>query len=1088
MDKISRLINKAAQLSEKGEHKEALEIIGQVEKTANDIKDDKIWYRIVYVKGGIMEYLGRFQDAIINFEFALIKAKKISEKNTKSLEYKFEVLDTLDSIARLFYKMGRPEDSKLRCQEILKICDNIHEENPENMSIKLRIVNTSANIGLLLISMGSPDEGLERCKSALVTYQELSEKEPSNLNWLHNTSCCFINIGCVFKQKKCYEEAKKYYVKALKIQEKISEIYPSPESQVDIVRYMNDLGNLLVDEGCFQEANTKYEEALQIGNKLLEQNPDNAVYQSVVGGILNDIGSLLSKVGQIDNSKRRYKQALQIYAEPMQYMSLKTKSNTIIQLVQLNLDCAEAETNSYKKILYLREAFSTCKEYKAFFEYYGLNHERSLVMEAGLRAFVEYSMIVIKEEGDLDKRIIEYNQSIQAVEKMEIIEADENIKRLLSSAACYLHGRKLVNESLKPEGLDIKLVEQAKEQFKNARNSYEKATLCYCIYTGLLELENIENLDEEAASKIDLIREIINELSDKTDSNVISVFEEIISLLENREDRNKERFLKKLNEKILRIDYYALRQLFGHTSEKLAEYLKEPFSANVEYVNWKLRIKFNDPSNIKGILTIKANDKIIFDEPIGSKTEIVIPYIPDLKKENITFKTSEKEKVIVRPIEYGEFIEGINACILEYDCSSSLVINNNILNIAVVQLKYEIIKEDNVIKLTTDNTRNISDKSKIQAIREKEEAYKKKIHLILETIKDKVKVVVFPEFSVPFEYLPEIQKYADSSRIIIVAGSHYVTEDHLEEYKELFSTEIEDKDLRKNICPIIIPSSDIVHSEKMFAAKLERELFNEEGMTSGELNRILKVNDNLTIGVLICFEYLKNNLKERLIETCDIILVPQANPGPKRFIDTAIDDINNPQYSGNKTYVMVNGIFPFEGRLSGGSSGLISTLDKYSNNKQIEEIKSIEGVFEQFVLIASIDTGFSPARDAANAQVPIKTQYIPIIEEGEIFYKTEIELQKDIDAIKRIYSSLEKQKELIDEKEIYAKENIQAFIDLLEKINFCDKNNLKMLLESNKELIKKYSPLMYEKNIKRLKNLTLDEIKSKCCIILVPKV
>lgn len=322
---------------------------------------------------------------------------------------------------------------------------------------------------------------------------------------------------------------------------------------------------------------------------------------------------------------------------------------------------------------------------------------------------------------------------------------------------------------------------------------------------------------------------------------------------------------------------------------------------------------------------------------------------------------------------------------------------------------------------------------------------------------------------------------------MIISGSHYVTEDHLSGYIDLFASEIGDKDLRKNICPVIIPSSKIVHTEKMFAAKLERELFSEEGMIPGELNRILKVNDNLTIGILVCFEYLKNNLKERLIEACNVVLVPQTNPGPNRFIDTAIDDINNPQYSGNKTYIMANGIFSFEGKTSGGSSGVISTLDKYSNNKQINEIKSIEGIYEQFVLLTSIDIEFNSSRDTANAQVPIKIQYMPIVEEDEIYCKAETDLRKDIEAINRVIVDPEEKKKFISEKEKSTTESIQAFTNLLSRIKDYNKEDLKSVLETNSELIKRYSFLMYEKNIKNLKNLKLNEIKNKCCVIYVPK-
>lgn len=1089
IDNILRLADKAAKLSIKGMYKEALRSIDKAEKTASGIQDNDIWYRIYFIKGGIIENLGRFHEAKEYFEIALEKSKIVLEKDPNSVENQINVSDTLNRIAGLLFRIGKSEDSRLRCQEILKICNHLQEKNPDEYKIRSRIASTFGNIGTLLTNMGMIDEGIERYNESLTVFKELLANDLSNPHLELDISVCLHNLGSALISKNRNEEAKQKYEESLKIKQKLLKKYPDNVNiQLKVIWCLNDLGSLLIDIGDLDEAKTKFEESLHMSNKLLKTDSKNPFFQSGLGNTLNNLGILLSKKGHFTEAKEKYKQALQIYLDPLQNMTLETKSKTVIQLIQLDLEYAETETNSYKKIIYLKDAYTTCRNQKTFFEKYGLNHERNLAMEAGLRAFVEYSLLIIKEENDSNKRIVEYERAIQAIEKIKKIENDSKIEELLHSAVCYLNGRKLINESLKSSGLDFELIKEAKEQFKNARDMYEKATLCYCIYTGLLELETIENFNE-LDSKINLIREVIQELSEKADSNVISVFEDILTLLENTDCNNRSEFLNKLNEKILKIDYYALRQIFGHTSEKLADYLKEPFGVNIEYSNWKIRIKLNDPESIKGILTIKAGNKVIFGEPLGKRSEITIPYKPCYQREVINFQASESNKTVVRPIEYFEIIENdIKACILEHDCSSNLVINNKYLNIAIVQLKYSIVKEDRVIKLITDNTCKVANELTLQKACENKKIYKKKIQLILEAIKNKVKIVVFPEFSIPFEYLPDIQKFADENLIMIVSGSHYVTEDLLDGYVDLFASEIGDKDLRKNICPVIIPSSKIVHTEKMFAAKLERELFSEEGMIPGEFNRILKVNDNLTIGILVCFEYLKNNLKERLIEACNVILVPQTNPEPKRFIDTAIDDINNPQHSGNKTYIMANGIFPFEEKLSGGSSGLISTLDKYSNNNQIKEIKSIEGVYEQFVLIASIDIGFNPARDTANAQVPIKTQYIPIVEEDEIYYKAEADLQKDIDAINRIIVDPKEQKQLIYEKEKSIKGSIQEFRNLLNEINTCNKENLKIALENNGELIKKYSSLMYEKNIKSLKNLKLDEIKNKCCIIFVPKV
>ena len=49
---------------------------------------------------------------------------------------------------------------------------------------------------------------------------------------------------------------------------------------------------------------------------------------------------------------------------------------------------------------------------------------------------------------DLEKRAKKYGKALEAVKKLEEIEKDETVSKLYSSAACYLEGRKLVNEAL----------------------------------------------------------------------------------------------------------------------------------------------------------------------------------------------------------------------------------------------------------------------------------------------------------------------------------------------------------------------------------------------------------------------------------------------------------------------------------------------------------------------------------------------------------------------------------------------------------------------------------------------------------------
>ena len=118
--------------------------------------------------------------------------------------------------------------------------------------------------------------------------------------------------------------------------------------------------------------------------------------------------------------------------------------------------------------------------------------------------------------------------------------------------------------------------------------------------------------------------------------------------------------------------------------------------------------------------------------------------------------------------------------------SDNVRIGRNV-RIAAVQLKYHAYEENSIVKITADD------------------AYERKVMAILGSCERRSDIVVFPEFSIPFDYLEKIQEYADENGIIVVAGSHYVSDRKPRRIWKTFQPRIWRGDLRKNISPIIIP-------------------------------------------------------------------------------------------------------------------------------------------------------------------------------------------------------------------------------------------------------------------------------------------
>ncbi|MHC1595512.1 MAG: tetratricopeptide repeat protein, partial [Candidatus Syntropharchaeales archaeon] len=894
---------------------------------------------------------------------------------------------------------------------------------------------------------------------ALDIQEKLAEHEPFFKTWVATT---LNNLGNLLSDMGRIDDARARYEGALEMREKLLE--DDPESvvyQSNVATTLNNLGTLLSDMGRIDDARARYEGALEKYEELLKGAPENVTYQSYVATTLNNLGTLLSDMGMIDDARARYEQSLGIYTEPMQYMTIRAKSRTIINIIQLISKSAEEATNQWKKQERFGEVYAVYNQHKRFFTNHDLDYERRLAREAGLGAHIQYLMLNAEAETDTDKRIDEYKRCIKEIGEISETEDDAGLKGLWSSVMHYLEGRQLINEAIKSEHPEKELVEQAVEQFKRAKDRYKNANVCYCIYTVLLELESVDVLGDVAVTRLKgLIHTAVDSLPEKMDETVKSVFGEIELLLEKRTGKADPDLFIKLNRCITKIEYYALREHLAYISQKLTSYIKDPFSPKVTYRNWTLEFTFDDPAKVTGKLTIKAGDNVLFNEPLGIRDTIHIEkHRPHVKKEMITF-TDRTGKPVTRPISYFDKIKCddgyVDVYTLEHDCRRS--ITSNYFKIAIVQLKYHLYKESSAIKVKYD------------------EQYLNKIRLVLDAVKGEADLIVFPEFSIPFDCLSEFKRYSDKNSIAIIAGSHYITDANLDKYGDLFDSEFGEfgeNDLLKNISPVIIPSQEkILHTEKVLAAKAERELSFDEGMVHGTLNRIFKLRDDVTCGVIICFDFINDDLRQRITDACNIIIVPQSNPEPRRFQGIGKGAIDNPRGSGNKAYVMASGIFTFydgetnDGKtIFGGGSRVIQTLDKDSHKKQEkreEQEKQKEGkLAEQFVLLSSLNMNFSAARDTQQAQRPITEKFVYILEEDEI---------------------------LNSKKDNPQEYDPHDFLDLLRKIKSCDeKNELKKLLMNNESLIEHYSPLMHEhtKNLENLENLRLDKIKDTCRAIVV---
>lgn len=254
---------------------------------------------------------------------------------------------------------------------------------------------------------------------------------------------------------------------------------------------------------------------------------------------------------------------------------------------------------------------------------------------------------------------------------------------------------------------------------------------------------------------------------------------------------------------------------------------------------------------------------------------------------------------------------------------------NEKVNIALVQLESPFYKE----LLSIPNVDYYNDRFFQWA---DPESQKKKIVSILKNIKEHAPdnlfpdIIVFPEYSIPYEILQEIQFFSKDYKIII-AGSDMLRDRNSDNFK-------------KNVCSVIIKDMGTYFLEKNVIAEAEIgtiEIGDKEKCT---LEICWEVNDKtFCIQIFICLDFLKNH---DLIDTDHggITIVPMCSPTMKEYACRHYEDI---RYGGGKFLSFCNAVSlnkdskdPF----MIGQSAIYGESKELDQNDAIISMEGTEGV------------------------------------------------------------------------------------------------------------------------------------------------
>ncbi len=229
-DKATKLFNESLRLVQAGKLEEALESLQEAEKIAREADYDVVLLHALKSKGQVLESLGRFDEALETFTFALKTNEELLETDPMNEFYTVLLqmnMNNIGNLGNLLREKGDFQASKQCYETGLEICHKRLKYQPQNDYYRMYCGNTYNNLGELLAGMGQTEEAQENYEKSLKISENLLKDFPGDFEYLSDKVMTLNNLGILFSEKGQKEEAKENFEKALKILEGLIKDFPN---------------------------------------------------------------------------------------------------------------------------------------------------------------------------------------------------------------------------------------------------------------------------------------------------------------------------------------------------------------------------------------------------------------------------------------------------------------------------------------------------------------------------------------------------------------------------------------------------------------------------------------------------------------------------------------------------------------------------------------------------------------------------------------------------------------------------------------------------------------------------------------------
>jgi tetratricopeptide (TPR) repeat protein len=257
--------------------------------------------------GDIFQTQGQLQDALSDYEAALVEVQELHKSDPLNLAWRRDVATSLNKVADIRRMQGDADTARKMYNESFEIRKQMADLEPSNASVKRDLSISYEKLGEIAQADGNALGALAYFRMCLALRRQLSEADSSNFTWQRDVSVARERMGDAYYFLRDYRGALEQYQVSLSIRQKLAAVDEAN------LKWQQDLGTALAKEGSalralgeLSGARDRLLRVLAIRDRLSSMDGQNALWRV-------DVALGCAALGQLDAQLENRTHALEMY-------------------------------------------------------------------------------------------------------------------------------------------------------------------------------------------------------------------------------------------------------------------------------------------------------------------------------------------------------------------------------------------------------------------------------------------------------------------------------------------------------------------------------------------------------------------------------------------------------------------------------------------------------------------------------------------------------------------------------------------------------------------------------------------------------